>query len=59
VTLPKALAGPYHPLPRGKCDWCGREVAIRSNGTCREHVPGSEFLGAYARCPGSGLPPRP
>lgn len=44
-------------LPRGNCSLCGREVAVRRNGTAREHP--SVLAGARNRnCPGSGEPVR-
>ncbi len=49
-------------LPRGRCPVCGREVALRVNGTVREHWPpaavagGPRALSSVVPCDGSGMP---
>jgi hypothetical protein len=40
------------PLPRAICPACGRDVALRVNGTLREHVP---THGPLKNCEASGL----
>lgn len=39
-----------YKLPRGKCPYCGRRVALRVNGTVREH----QDKETGRKCGGSG-----
>jgi hypothetical protein len=60
-VLEEAGSALMPPLARGTCSVCGREVALRVNGTPREHFPPAAVRHAgltsgFGKCAGSSMP---
>ena len=46
------------PMTRGTCPHCGRQIALRQDGTLRHHL-GDRYWGGWREvCPGKGQPPK-